>query len=459
MDYLANYNELLKQVNIDFEKKKLTHRIYKKALLFPFKIDNTRPSFENGFYNIFAEFSRILLNKKLQKEFPLNDIIENIKNEIIMDEDDEEYLTKLLTEYLFNEKNELKLLHPYLYLYINLSSSNRSSGEKDLALYIRDIFCLDNENLVNFFKPTESNHIILNLILKNLPHLDDFVTEPKYSSKLNYVNKLFNDDIDFAIKNEKFFLDNIDNIFAFYYFFYISQLILKTSKRLNYDESIEELFYLLDWENVSKNRKTVNRGYKFLKELSNATLPRINLISQLNLLLGTDYFLENELLVFFNNLDYESQKNFLYYLKKWITDYRNIKDFDEIYSFDDLPDEYEQLVDILHDSLIDEEKGLSYKSINLFTLNLEDLAKKYFLKRRGAYGYVLNINRDMLLMLTTFCVKDRKIKVNQLFKEYEKRGIFFDKYSKEEVVDFLTKLNLIDKKSDSGDAQYVKPIL
>ena len=65
----------------------------------------------------------------------------------------------------------------------------------------------------------------------------------------------------------------------------------------------------------------------------------------------------------------------------------------------------------------------------------------------------------MLLMLTALCVKDNKIKLNQLFKEYEKRGIFLDKYSKEEVVNFLTKLNLIDKKSDSGDAQYVKPVI
>ena len=62
-------------------------------------------------------------------------------------------------------------------------------------------------------------------------------------------------------------------------------------------------------------------------------------------------------------------------------------------------------------------------------------------------------------MITALCVKDKKIKLNQLFREYEKRGIFFDKYSKEEVVNFLTKLNLIDKKSDSGDAQYVKPVL
>ena len=65
----------------------------------------------------------------------------------------------------------------------------------------------------------------------------------------------------------------------------------------------------------------------------------------------------------------------------------------------------------------------------------------------------------MLLVITTLCVKDKKIKLNQLFKEYERRGLFFDRYSKNEIVKLLNELNLIDKKSDSGDAQYVKPIL
>ena len=155
---------------------------------------------------------------------------------------------------------------------------------------------------------------------------------------------------------------------------------------------------------------------------------------------------------YFNNLNQDNQQDCLEFLKKWICDYRSIRSLDEIH----LPDDYNKLADILLETL---NESLQRKQISLFTLNLEEIAKPYFLKRRGSYGYVLNINRDMLLMITALCVKDNKIKLNQLFKEYEKRGIFLDKYSKEEVVNFLTKLNLIDKKSDSGDAQYVKPVL
>ena len=53
----------------------------------------------------------------------------------------------------------------------------------------------------------------------------------------------------------------------------------------------------------------------------------------------------------------------------------------------------------------------------------------------------------------------QKIKLNDLFIEYERRGLFFDRYSKEKIVELLNTWNLIDKKSDSGDAKYVKRIL
>ena len=65
----------------------------------------------------------------------------------------------------------------------------------------------------------------------------------------------------------------------------------------------------------------------------------------------------------------------------------------------------------------------------------------------------------MLLTITTLCVKEEKIKLKDLFERYEERGIYFDNTSKSEVVNLLTKLNYIDKKSDSGEAQYVRRLL
>lgn len=454
MDYLDNYNNLIRIMGV---KDDLTHKIPKQAALFPFKHDSTKPLFKKGLYNVFGEFLRILLDKQMENEISLDNIVDIIMKDIYKDDGDEEYLKKLLNESIFNEKDELKLLHPYFYLYIKLTSGKQGTGEKDLARFLRDIFCLDNECIVDFFKSKKSdNNIIVDLILKNVPPLEYSHKDPKYSSKLSYVNILFNEDIEFAIKNEKFFLDNMINIFAFYYFFYISQLILKLPKRQNLDESVEELFFMLDWEKGVKNRKTEKYGYTNLMDECYKTPPRINLISQLNVLFGTEYKLENELFDYFNGLNFEDQQNFLYYLKKWTITYRNVRDFEEI---DDLPHDYNQLVNKLYESLNDIEKGVRNRARSHFSQNLDGFAKKYFLKRRGSYGYVLNLNKDMLLMLTALCVKDKKIKLNQLFDEYQKRGVFLDFPSKMEVVNFLTKRGLIDKKSDDEDAKYVKPVL
>ena len=46
-----------------------------------------------------------------------------------------------------------------------------------------------------------------------------------------------------------------------------------------------------------------------------------------------------------------------------------------------------------------------------------------------------------------------------LFEEFEKRGISFDRDSKAKIIQLYEKLNLLEKKSDSGDAQYVRSIL
>ena len=103
-------------------------------------------------------------------------------------------------------------------------------------------------------------------------------------------------------------------------------------------------------------------------------------------------------------------------------------------------------------------KGTSTSVAKKYGENIEDLGAP-FIKSRGNLGQVLNIKHDFLLLLTAVSVKDKRIPLNDLFLEFEKRGVAFDRYSKKEVITLLDNHNILDKKSDSGDAQYVKPIL
>ena len=83
-----------------------------------------------------------------------------------------------------------------------------------------------------------------------------------------------------------------------------------------------------------------------------------------------------------------------------------------------------------------------------------------FAKRRGQLGYNLNMTEDDIILMTKICINNNeKMKLNKLFDEFELRGIFFDRDSKTKIVQLYEKLNLLEKKSDSGDAQYVRSVL
>lgn len=83
-----------------------------------------------------------------------------------------------------------------------------------------------------------------------------------------------------------------------------------------------------------------------------------------------------------------------------------------------------------------------------------------FLKSRGRSGLMLNLTEETLIFITKLCIKNQKqMRLKDVFSAFEKRGIFLDSFSKEQVASYYEKLNLIEKKSDSGDAKYVKRIL
>ena len=91
---------------------------------------------------------------------------------------------------------------------------------------------------------------------------------------------------------------------------------------------------------------------------------------------------------------------------------------------------------------------------------LTEFYKNRWLKNRKKAGLVFNLTESDIIFLTKISIQNSdRIRLADLFTEYEKRGIYLDNISKGLLQQFFTRLNLLDKKSDSGDAQYVKRIL
>ena len=446
--------------NLELLKQRCGFKIFKHFVninspILPFRLNSRdQTKFDRGFDGIIGEFARISSEKCWDKNFDLNLIVNNIvlNDELKYDEGNNEFLKSIISEYLTKDEINVKVLHPYLFLYLSKTKHLRADNEKEIATFFRDVMFKDLDKFNEFFNNKNSDNILMKLILNNIPELPNENIPFKYYSCLNFISRVFKEDIEFIMDKPTFLINNLDDIFAFYYFYYCSQVVLKLNQSFGADlDKPTKIYSLLDWEKASKSRKSINEGYNILRESNKKLFINMVLIEHFNTLLGTNALLVNQLenLINTNPINKEGYFNCL---KEWINYYEDMHDLDNTMYFENFHD----YVKIYQKDL---EIGIRIQQHSGFSLNLENIGKKYFLKRRGQYGYALNITKDFLYLITALCVKEEKIKLNDLFKEYERRGLFFDRYSKEEIINLLNTWNLIDKKSDSGDAQYVKQIL
>ena len=449
------YEDNLEKLKNQCGRNVFRHKININSPLLPFRTDTRdQTDFSRGFKGILGEFSRVSFNKTLNESFNINesigDIILNTNWDI--DKKYEDYLKSFLESYLINDDSEINILHPSLFLYLNKTKQKRTDNEKDIAIFFRDVFFKDITNFNDYFENiTEVDNIIVKLILDNIPKLEDEKINQVYYPSLNFIIDAFKEDFEFIKNNYDFVINNLDMVFAYYYFYYCVQLVLKTDQPIDVVDLSKpnQVYYLLDWESASKSRKAIN-GYGFIKDTLYYFFVNMNLIEMLNTLAGTQGLLCSEIYDLIS-LGEINKNEYISVLDEWVQHYENMRGLDNYQQSGD----FKYIVNTLKSDL----KNMGHQQLYAYWRNLNNVALKYFVKRRGKYGYVLNIDKKFLYLITALCVKEEKIKLNDLFKEYERRGLFFDRYSKEEIVNLLNTWNLIDKKSDSGDAQYVKQIL
>ena len=85
------------------------------------------------------------------------------------------------------------------------------------------------------------------------------------------------------------------------------------------------------------------------------------------------------------------------------------------------------------------------------------LSVRFLQSRRG--NFVLVLDNEMLTFLVALFTKSKKTKLENLYKLFNSYGIYFNRGSRLAIEEYLLKLNLLDRKSDSGEAQYVTVVL
>ncbi len=83
-----------------------------------------------------------------------------------------------------------------------------------------------------------------------------------------------------------------------------------------------------------------------------------------------------------------------------------------------------------------------------------------FIQGRGRFGKVLVLEQDTILLLTNIAIAEQKqMRFQDLMVQFENRGVYFDQQSRMALIDLYERVGNIDRKSDSGDAVYVKTTL
>lgn len=456
MIYDTNIEKLKKSMQINEDKPKSGKHLINHVQFLPFGTRETeRPKFNRKFAGVTGELFRIINEQEISSEFKIEKSINDITSIVKCNkEEDRKYLNELIKENLIDKDGDFKVFHPNIFKYIEVTEGSEASSEKNIAQFIYDVI-FNNENLIlEALDECDVNNVITKLILLKLQGLNEKKVESVYKHNLEFISDLAKEDFMFISKHKEFFLKNFQSLLAYYYFFYITQLSIKLNKKLNGNyENVEELYYLLDWEKASKNRRSEIKGYKYIKSESRNILININILEHLNILLGETNKNFTEIKSLYDQMNDEEKNKYLNTIEAWIIFYRK--------HFEQKPIELEKtlegLISALQKSLLER---IKIETMSRYALYIEAIGRKYFLKTRGgAYGYMLNITQEMILVLTAVSIKQDKITLKALFKEYERRGLFLDQQSQDLVSDLLGKLNLIDKKSDSGDAQYVKAIL
>lgn len=459
MIYNSNIDNLKKAMSMNPEKHSGIHNINNMAPLLPFETrEPERPKFKRKFLGVTGELVRFINKKELSKEFDLEKNIDEIVLKVkCKDEENRKYLKEFIRDNLIDKDGNMNIFHPNLLNYIQLTDGKESTGEKKIAKFIYDLFFSSSNKIEDVFKDEEKNDVITKLILHKLDgleNIDNKEMKNKYFNKLNFISEVAREDFEFISKHKDFFLKNFQMLLSYYYFYYITQMCVKLNKKDKADFSKpDELYYLLDWEKCSKNRRSVIKGYKYVKSEGKNLLVNINIVEHLNYLFNVEGYTVSEIVELMNDLNDEEKTKYLKTIREWICIYKENFLQEPV----ELKLEFNSLVEELEKSIL---RKMDQAPMTRYFKSIEEIGKTYFLKSRGgAYGYMFNLTQEMILILTAVCIKENKITLNNLYKEYEKRGIFLDIYSKPLVEELLGKLNLIEKKSDSGDAQYVKAIL
>lgn len=456
-NYQFSYEEIEKHLG---NKKIFKHMFNPNFEILPF-VTSTRDryQFDKGINGIIGEYFRCLLGEEYQ-ETVLEMLEEAVESNLFsqLDRKQKDEFIFVMKKSLYDEADQLKILDATFFKYLDFTAEtkNKRDHEKKIAEFMSQVFGVDDQTLNTLMTQTKYS-----LVQKIFNSKENKIMRKKEVTVINLLpklTKLFEEDFIFLTKNQDKFTKSIELLLMHYLHTYSVQVCLQIDTLTRKNQTLTPIYYGYETEdNLRKSRKCFESGYRRVMREKEDLYAKVQLLSHLNYTNDHHFFgLKQEIIE--SNPSIEVISNWKKWIKYYIQQNGLIvhQDEEEILAGYDI----NKLIQ-LHFTLIKREYSKQNKqgTENRYGLTIEELAKQYFLKRRGPLGYVYNITPDFLNVLMAVCVKEDKIHIGTLFVEFEKRGIFTDKETQRKIIEVLDELDLLIKKSDGGEAQYVKSIL
>ncbi|MCQ8820301.1 DNA phosphorothioation-dependent restriction protein DptG [Pseudoalteromonas agarivorans] len=277
-------------------------------------------------------------------------------------------------------------------------------------------------------------------------------TEPAY---LPFLSELFKQDLQFLNKRPHYLLNNFNSVIRLYGFLYISQMALNIKNWANGAPSSKPCFFIIDNEKASDERSQVkNFGYSQLHEYLEYLFPYLFM----NEAIQTKGEVK-PLWQLFESINENDVTKLNQFGRDFVDDRMQRKWYNTEQNWLDSSDKKEVLQQLLSFShaQFDNKKGrLTEYNDTVVKGTLSNILDP-FIQRRGRAGQVLTFNQDYIVLLTNLAIGERdKLRFHEIIKEFEARGVFFDKQSQQSLIDFYERMGNVERMSDSGDAVYVR---
>lgn len=339
------------------------------------------------------------------------------------------------------------------------------SGEMKIANYL---FSMRNEE-----EPYPSDNSHKNLfvnVLREALRGNGLFASTKSSDKyyvLPFIKASFVNDFKWLMEQEDIVICKYISLFFYFYACYgVAQSILsiKRSNKEEYKDSPISMYFMLASEKASSNHDAVLGGWQshFQKGDLEHLYGEVQAVDIANSLLGGGIGLYPELLEKMEKTPFEDNKKDCEEILQMLQDDK-VKMFSQRNSesadgYKEIPlsvESYKEFLMALRHICVGMQSP-SYAS--RIKKKVTDLLSVRFLQKRREYQ-VLVLDNEMLLFLIAMVTKNKKTKLEDMYKQLRAYGIYLNRGSRLLIEDYLLNLNLLDRKSDSGEAQYVKVVL